>query len=63
MKQTRNLADNNLFGRLRVKKMFLLLISAFQIVLGTLDVISSSDVEWVYKPYMNTTKKRKFLTD
>ncbi|XP_052781619.1 U3 small nucleolar ribonucleoprotein protein IMP4-like [Mya arenaria] len=35
----------------------------YQIVLGTLDTVSSSDVEWVYRPYMNTAKKRKFLTD
>ncbi|KAL5015218.1 hypothetical protein ScPMuIL_009488 [Solemya velum] len=34
----------------------------FQVVLGTVEA-DSADVEWVYKPYMNTTKKRKFLSD
>lgn len=38
-------------------------MKVYQIILGTLDIVSSSDVEWVYKPYMNTTKKRKFLTE
>lgn len=38
-------------------------MKVYQIILGTLDIMSSSDVEWVYKPYMNTTKKRKFLTE
>jgi len=40
-----------------------IIVPVYQIVLGTLDTINSSDVEWVYRPYMNTTKKRKFLTD
>lgn len=38
-------------------------MKVYQIILGTLDTVSSSDVEWVYRPYMNTAKKRKFLTD
>jgi len=33
----------------------------YQLILGTIDVADSSDVEWVYRPYMNTAKKRKFL--
>lgn len=35
----------------------------YQIILGTLDNADSADVEWVYRPYMNTAKKRKFLAD
>ena len=38
---------------------FLLL---FQITLGTLDQ-DEAQTEWVIRPYMNTTKKRKFLGD
>lgn len=38
-------------------------MKVYQIILGTLDTVSSSDVEWVYRPYMNTAKKRKYLTD
>ncbi|KAK2185814.1 hypothetical protein NP493_222g05020 [Ridgeia piscesae] len=33
----------------------------YQIILGTLDMTASADVEWVYRPYMNTAKKRRFL--
>ncbi|CAG2210360.1 IMP4 [Mytilus edulis] len=32
----------------------------YQIILGTIDTKDSADVEWVYRPYMNTAKKRKF---
>lgn len=39
-------------------KMFLML----QIKLGTMDQ-SEAQIEWVIRPYMNTTKKRKFLGD
>ncbi|XP_013394125.1 U3 small nucleolar ribonucleoprotein protein IMP4 [Lingula anatina] len=35
----------------------------YQIILGTLDNADSADVEWVFRPYMNTTKKRRFLAD
>ncbi|KAL3852576.1 hypothetical protein ACJMK2_016197 [Sinanodonta woodiana] len=35
----------------------------YQIILGTIETADSADVEWVYRPYMNTTKKRRFLTD
>ncbi|KAI0234427.1 hypothetical protein LSAT2_015325 [Lamellibrachia satsuma] len=33
----------------------------YQVILGTLDMTGSADVEWVYRPYMNTAKKRRFL--
>ena len=33
-----------------------------QIKLGTVDQ-SEAQIEWVIRPYMNTTKKRKFLGD
>jgi len=32
----------------------------YEIKLGTAD-ITEADVEWTYRPYMNTTKKRDFL--
>lgn len=35
----------------------------YEIKLGTLDIAGAADSEWVYKPYMNTNKKRKFLSD
>ncbi|XP_076102144.1 U3 small nucleolar ribonucleoprotein IMP4-like [Mytilus galloprovincialis] len=35
----------------------------YQIILGTIDTKDSADVEWVYRPYMNTAKKRKFLAE
>jgi len=35
----------------------------YQIKLGTLDSEASADTEWAYRPYMNTTKKRRFLSD
>ncbi|CAF1194353.1 unnamed protein product [Didymodactylos carnosus] len=35
----------------------------YQIKLGTLDQIDAADTEWQYRPFMNTTKKRRFLTD
>ncbi|KAM6570796.1 hypothetical protein CsatB_018781 [Cannabis sativa] len=34
----------------------------FQIKLGTVDQ-SEAEIEWVIRPYMNTSKKRKFLGD
>jgi len=33
----------------------------YQLILGTIETAGSADVEWVYRPYMNTAKKRKFL--
>lgn len=35
-------------------------ILVYQITLGTVD-IAEADKEWVYRPYMNTAKKRDFL--
>ena len=35
----------------------------YEIKLGTLDIANAADSEWVYKPYMNTNRKRKFLSD
>jgi len=35
----------------------------YKIILGTMDESSSADVEWVFRPYMNTTRKRRFLSD
>lgn len=35
----------------------------YEIKLGTLDTIEAADTEWVYRPYMNTTRKRRFLSD
>ena len=35
--------------------------SVYEIRLGTVDQ-TEADVEWRLKPYMNTSKKRKFLT-
>ncbi|CAF3433271.1 unnamed protein product [Rotaria sp. Silwood1] len=35
----------------------------YQIKLGTIDQLDACDTEWQYRPYMNTTKKRQFLTN
>lgn len=37
-------------------------IAVYQIIQGTVDVADAADVEWVYRPYMNTAKKRRFLS-
>ena len=37
-------------------------LAVFEIYQGTLETKDSADVEWVYKPYMRTTKKRRFMT-
>ena len=37
-------------------------ILVYCIKLGTLDNIEAADVEWVLRPYMNTTRKRQFLS-
>lgn len=34
----------------------------YEIRLGTIDQVDAADVEWVNRPYMNTAKKRKYLT-
>jgi len=35
----------------------------YQIKLGTIDQLDACDTEWQYRPFMNTTKKRQFLTN
>jgi len=35
----------------------------YEIKLGTLDTEAAADTEWALKPYMNTTHKRRFLSD
>ncbi|XP_053680026.1 U3 small nucleolar ribonucleoprotein protein IMP4 isoform X2 [Anopheles nili] len=35
----------------------------YQIKLGTMDELDAADTEWVYRPYMNTAAKRRFLSD
>lgn len=35
----------------------------YHIKLGTVDEEKAADTEWVYRPYMNTTAKRRFLSD
>ncbi|XP_065173307.1 U3 small nucleolar ribonucleoprotein protein IMP4 isoform X2 [Atheta coriaria] len=35
----------------------------YEIKLGTLDIAGAADTEWVFRPYMNTTIKRRFLSD
>lgn len=41
----------------------LLVSTVFKIVMGTLDQVGAADIEFVLKPYMNTARKRKFLSD
>ncbi|KAK2721175.1 U3 small nucleolar ribonucleoprotein protein IMP4-like isoform X2 [Artemia franciscana] len=38
------------------------MLRLYEIKLGTIDEASAANVEWAYKPYMNTTKKRRFLS-
>jgi U3 small nucleolar ribonucleoprotein protein IMP4 len=35
----------------------------YHIKLGTVDEEKAADTEWVYRPYMNTASKRRFLSD
>ena len=35
----------------------------YEIRLGTPDQGSAAEVEWVLRPYMNTARKRRFLSD
>lgn len=35
----------------------------YEIKLGTLDMVDAADTEWALRPYMNTTVKRRFLSD
>ena len=37
-------------------------LKLYQIKLGTLDIEDTCETEWVLRSYMNTTKKRKFLS-
>lgn len=37
-------------------------LKIYQIKLGTLDIEDTCETEWVLRSYMNTTKKRKFLS-
>jgi U3 small nucleolar ribonucleoprotein protein IMP4 len=38
-------------------------LKLYEIKLGTLDNAVAADVEWTWKPYMNTSKKRRFLSN
>ncbi|VEN52082.1 unnamed protein product [Callosobruchus maculatus] len=38
-------------------------LKLYEIKLGTLDTVDSADTEWALRPYMNTTVKRRFLSD
>jgi len=35
----------------------------YEIKLGTLEAESAADTEWALRPYMNTSKKRRFFSD
>lgn len=35
----------------------------YEIKLGTIDIENAIDTEWAYRPYMNTAKKRQFLSE
>ena len=39
------------------------LFLVYDLKLGTIDQADAADTEWAYRPYMNTTKKRRFLSD
>lgn len=38
-------------------------LKLYEIKLGTLDTAEAADTEWALRPYMNTTHKRRFLSD
>jgi U3 small nucleolar ribonucleoprotein protein IMP4 len=38
-------------------------LKLYQILLGTIDEEKAADIEWVHRPYMNTSSKRRFLSD
>ncbi|KAM7364022.1 U3 small nucleolar ribonucleoprotein IMP4 isoform 2-T2 [Cochliomyia hominivorax] len=38
-------------------------LKLYEIKLGTLNEIHSANIEWVHRPYMNTSIKRRFLSD
>lgn len=35
----------------------------YEIKLGTIDIADASDTEWALRPYMNTSVKRRFLSN
>jgi hypothetical protein len=35
----------------------------YKVILGTVDQEVTAEVEWVYRPYMNSSKRRRILTD
>ena len=35
----------------------------YEIKLGTLEAEAAADTEWALRPYMNTARKRRFLSD
>jgi len=35
----------------------------YEIKLGTLEAEAAADTEWALRPFMNTAKKRRFLSD
>ena len=35
----------------------------YKIIAGTLDQVTTARVEWTIRPYMNTSYKRRFLSD
>lgn len=38
-------------------------LKLYKIELGTLESAAAADIEWTYRPYMNTTHKRRFLSE
>lgn len=38
-------------------------LKLYEIKLGTLDTVDAADTEWALRPYMNTSVKRRFLSD
>ncbi|XP_008547596.1 U3 small nucleolar ribonucleoprotein protein IMP4 [Microplitis mediator] len=38
-------------------------LKLYQIKLGTLDAVGAADTEWALRPYMNTSHKRRFLSN
>ncbi|XP_075919863.1 U3 small nucleolar ribonucleoprotein IMP4-like [Petromyzon marinus] len=48
--------------RLQVRRQGHRVEGVYEIKLGTLDNAATAEVEWPWRPYMNTAKKRKFLS-
>ena len=38
-------------------------LKLYEIKLGTIDTADAADTEWALRPYMNTSVKRRFLSD